>query len=141
MRRTLISLAAVATSLVALVVPGLAKADPGVSVAIGPTATLQSRVLLTVPVTVTCDPVGDFFSMSFVSVEQASGTKIASGSGFLPTVTCDSAPHTYGVSVLANTTGPPFHGGQAVVSASVSLFGSFGSEGGSAGPQTILVRG
>jgi hypothetical protein len=74
-------------------------------------------------------------------VEQASGTKIASGSGFLPALTCDSAPHTYAVSVLANASGPPFHGGQAVASASVSIFGSLGSEGGSAGPQAILVRG
>ena len=141
MRKSISSLAAIGATLVALAIPGLAKADPGVTVAIGSSATLQSRVLLTVPVTVTCDPVGDFFPMSFVSVEQASGTKIASGSGFLPTITCDSAPHTYGVSVLANSSGPPFHGGQAVASASVSIFGPFGSEGGSAGPQTIAVRG
>jgi hypothetical protein len=112
-----------------------------VTVTIGPTATLQSRVLLTVPVTVTCDPFGDFFSMSFVSVEQASGRQIAHGSSFIPTITCDSAPHTYPVSVLADASGPPFHGGQAIVSASVNLFGSLGSEGGSAGPQSVSVRG
>lgn len=141
MRRSLISFATVAATLVALVVPGLASADPGVTVGLGSGATLQSRVLLTVPVTVSCDPVGDFFSMSFVSVEQASGTQIASGSGFLPTLTCDGAPHSYAASVVANAAGPPFHGGQAVASASVSIFGSLGSEGGSAGPQAILVRG
>jgi hypothetical protein len=141
MRTSLISAAAVVASVVALVGPGLAKADPGVTVAIGSTATLQSRVLLTVPITVTCDPVGDFFTMSFISVEQASGSRIASGSGFISTLTCDSAPHTYPVNVLADTSGPPFHGGQAVASASVNIFGSLGSEGGSAGPQTVQVRG
>lgn len=141
MRKSSVYLAAVAASLVALVVPGLAQADPGVTVTIGSTATLQSRVLLTVPITVTCDPVGDFFSMSFVSVEQASGTRIASGSGFISTLTCDSAPHTYQVSVLAGASGPPFHGGSAIASASVSIFGSLGSEGGNAGPQAISVHG
>lgn len=141
MRTSLISVAAVVGTCVALVVPGLAKADPGVTVSIGSTATLESRVLLTVPITVTCDPVGDFFSMSFVSVEQASGTRIAHGSGFISTLTCDSTPHTYPVSVLADTSGPPFHGGPTVASAFVSIFGSLGSEGGSAGPQTVLARG
>lgn len=141
MRTSLISAAAVVASVVALVGPGLAKADPGVTVAIGSTATLESRVLLTVPITVTCDPVGDFFTMSFISVEQASGSRIASGSGFISTLTCDSASHTYAVNVLADTSGPPFHGGQAVASASVNIFGSLGSEGGSAGPQTVHVRG
>jgi hypothetical protein len=140
-QRALMLLAVAATTLIALIVPGLAHADPGVTVAIGPTATLQSRVLLTVPVTVTCEPIGDFFGMSFVSVEQASGRQIARGSGFIPTVTCDSAPHAYLVSVLADASGPPFHGGQAVVTAVVSLFGSLGSESGSAGPQSASVRG
>ena len=141
MRRSLTYLALLATSLVALLVPGLAQADPGVVVAIGPAATLQSRVLLGVPITVTCDPLGDFFVMSYVSIEQASGTRIAAGSGYVPTVVCDSAPHAYQVSVLADASGPPFHGGQAVAFASVNIFGSLGSEGGSAGPQAISIRG
>jgi len=141
MKRPFIYLAAVASSVVALMAPGTAQADPGVTVVIGATATLQARTLVTVPITVTCDPVGTFFSMSFVSIEQASGTAIASGSGFISTLTCDSTAHTYQVSVLGNTSGPPFHGGPAVARASVNIFGSLGGEGGSAGPQTISLRG
>jgi uncharacterized protein (DUF2141 family) len=140
-RRRLTRVAVLATALVALVAPAAAQADPGVTVVIGPKATLQSRVLLTVPITVACDPLGDYFVMSYVSVEQASGTQIARGSGDIATVTCDSAPHTYSVSVLADSAGPPFHGGQAVVFASVNIFGSLGGEGGSAGPQSVSVRG
>jgi hypothetical protein len=140
MRKFLITPVAVAASVVALVMPALAKADPGLTVALGSSATLEARVLVHVPITVTCDLGGDFFAMSFVSIQQASGTQIASGTGSLSTVTCDAAPHTYAVSVMANPSGPPFHGGQAVAFASVNIFGPFGGEGGSAGPQTILVR-
>jgi hypothetical protein len=141
MKRPFIYLAAVVSSVVALMAPGAAQADPGVTVVIGATATLQARTLVTVPITVTCDPVGTFFAMSFVSIEQASGTAIASGSGSISTLTCDSTAHTYQVSVRANTSGPPFHGGPAVAFASVNVFGSLGGEGGSAGPQTISLRG
>lgn len=140
--RNAAALAVVASTVVGLIIAGPAQANPGVTVAIGSSATLQSRVLLTLPVTVSCDPVGDFFAMSFVSVEQAAGRQIARGTGFnFPLPVCDSTPHTYPVSVLADASGPPFHGGQAVAFASVNIFGSLGSEGGSAGLQAISVRG
>jgi hypothetical protein len=141
-RRRAAVLAAILGAAMTLILAGTAQADPGVTVAIGSSATLQSRVLLTLPITVSCDPVGDFFTMSFVSVEQAAGTQIARGTGFnFPQPICDSTSRTYPVSVLADPSGPPFHGGQAVAFASVNIFGSLGSEGGSAGPQTISVRG
>jgi hypothetical protein len=90
--------------------------------------TLSDRVSVTEPVTVACspfDPSLTLFSEGIsVSLEQASGRSIARGSGFvsgfLPTLpfACDGTPTTIPVTVLADTSGPPFHGGQAVFSVS-----------------------
>ena len=91
---------------------------------------LSGRVAITEPLTVSCspfDPSLTLFSEGVnVSVEQASGRSIAHGSGFagsfLPTLmfACDGSQNTVPVTVLADTGGPPFHGGTAVISASAS---------------------
>lgn len=91
---------------------------------------LSGRVAIIEPVTVSClplDPSLTLFEQSVnVSVEQGSGRSIARGSGsvggFLPTLlfACDGNQKTVPVTVLADTAGPPFHGGTAVVSASAS---------------------
>lgn len=90
------------------------------------TPDLSSRILVNVPVTVTCSPFDPslvFFSANVnVRVEQAAGQKIAFGQGgvggFLPVLpfACDGTPYTVTVPVLANTAGAPFHGGAAVFS-------------------------
>jgi hypothetical protein len=92
---------------------------------------LIAKVAITVPVTVTCDPVSTglvVFSQSVsVLVEQASGRDIARGTASLfaslPQALlfpCNGAPTTLSVSVLADPTGPPFHGGRAVARVTAS---------------------
>jgi hypothetical protein len=91
---------------------------------------LTSRVAITEPVTVTCSPFDQ--SLTLVSesinlqVEQAAGRAIAHGSasrfGFLPTLLfpCDGSQNTVPITISADPAGPPFHGGQAVFTASAS---------------------
>jgi len=95
------------------------------------TPDLSARVLITVPVTVTCQPFDSSLTMFLasvsVSVEQAAGTGIARGTGTtsggsstpLP-FTCNGTPQTVSVPVQADPAGRPFHGGQAVFRASAS---------------------
>jgi hypothetical protein len=93
---------------------------------------LSGRIAISVPIVVSCspfDPALTHFSGGVtVSVQQAAGRQIASGSGSvfgssvtssLP-FTCDGTEQTVPVTVLANTSGPPFHGGRAVLSASAN---------------------
>jgi hypothetical protein len=91
---------------------------------------LSARVAVNVPVTVSCDPFDPSLTLvdggAFLTVEQASGRSIARGSnfsgGFVPNVpfVCDSAPHTFTATVVADSGGPPFHGGPAIISGSAS---------------------
>jgi hypothetical protein len=126
MLRRVLCLAVVATAALA----STAAADSAMTMRLG-TPDRQAGVLIVVPVIVSCspfDPSLTLFSESVsVSVEQASGKAIAFGSVFtsrsLPQpllFPCDDAEHTVVVNVLANTAGPPFHGGHAVFSASAS---------------------
>jgi hypothetical protein len=84
---------------------------------------LTARVLVTLPVTVTCSPFDStlvlFQSQLTVSVEQAAGQRIARGFGgvFNAVPACDGTPYTIVVRILADPSGPPFHGGHAVFSA------------------------
>jgi hypothetical protein len=98
--------------------------------------------------------------MASVSVEQASGKSIAHGSGSifgslnsaLP-FPCDGAAHTVSVNVLADPSGPPFHGGPAVFSAfahaqagtpcypgSTNCFFIVADEGGNVGPTSLTMH-
>lgn len=90
---------------------------------------LSARLLVTVPVTVSCspfDPSLTLFSENVgATVEQASGRSIAHGSAsqlvFQPEpmlFVCDGTNTTIPVQVSADTTGVPFHAGKAIVSAS-----------------------
>lgn len=93
------------------------------------TPSLTSRVAITEPVTVTCspfDPSLTLFSENItVQVQQAAGRAIARASGgqfgFLPNLLfpCDGTPTTIPVTMSADPTGPPFHGGPAVFTVSV----------------------
>jgi hypothetical protein len=114
---------------VVAVATSLAAASPAdaMTLEIG-TPTLSARVMLTVPVTVVCEPFDP--SLSFrqafvsVSVKQAVNKRIAFGTGQYvsnapdATPPCDGAPHVVNVVVLADTAGPPFKRGEAVVTAS-----------------------
>lgn len=105
-----------------------ANAGSGMTVSFGSPSLSPSRVAITVPVNVSCapfDPTLLLSSFVSVSVEQASGTGIAHGFGslgasFVPgfplPFPCDGASHTVSVTVLADTSGRPFHGGPATVS-------------------------
>jgi hypothetical protein len=90
---------------------------------------LSNRILINVPVTVSCSPFNNpsltvFSEFVIVNVEQAAGKEIAQGTGdamgLLPTLLfpCDGSSNTIAVSVIANAaTGVPFHGGPAILSA------------------------
>jgi hypothetical protein len=93
-------------------------------------ASLSGRVAVTAPVTVSCtpfDPSLILLNESInVSVEQASGRSIAHGTAVSGTFgspllfPCDGSQTTVPVTISADTSGPPFHGGTAVINASAS---------------------
>ncbi|HET6600324.1 MAG TPA: hypothetical protein VFG57_00060 [Gaiella sp.] len=86
---------------------------------------LVGKVALDVPITVTCDPpsfgLEMFFQTVSVVVEQAAGKQIARGSAAIANsypqllFPCNGTAVALSVPVLADATGPPFHGGKAVV--------------------------
>jgi hypothetical protein len=81
---------------------------------------LTSRVAITEPVTVTCSP----FDQSLTLVSESINLQVehASRFGFLPTLLfpCDGSQNTVPITISADPAGPPFHGGQAVFTASAS---------------------
>jgi hypothetical protein len=112
--------------------PTVASAS-GVSASAG-TGTLTGRVALTIPVTVTCTPFWDPNTQQLVdesiilNVEQASGRDIARANGFVRSdftgpqlFRCDGSSATIPLSMLADPTGPPFHGGFVVVSGVIGV--------------------
>jgi hypothetical protein len=111
---------------IAIVTLALAGAAQAMTLDVG-SPNLTARVFVTVPVTVTCDPVSaglTVFSQSVtVRVEQAAGRGIARGTGGLgssyPSLLfpCDGSAQTLAVTVLADPAGPPFHGGPAILTA------------------------
>jgi hypothetical protein len=115
-------LVAAAAAVIAGSVAAAASADMQMTVG---RPTLGGKVLITVPLTITCSPfdpsLTPISSGAFVSVEQASGRSIAQGFGSvggsmgLPQLAynCDGSPQNVPVLVQANPTGPPFHGGPA----------------------------
>lgn len=109
-----------------------ASAGTGMSLSIGKPA-VQSRLLVTVPVTVVCAPLTDMTLVDSVSVtiEQASGRTISSGFGTVtggpfsmqqsnpPFLSCDGVtPNSVAVSVLPSQGSGPFHGGPAILTVS-----------------------
>jgi hypothetical protein len=131
----------------AFVVATTSAAFAGATLTIG-TPKLLDRVIVNVPLAVTCDvgnPSSVFFP-PFVTIEQAAGKQIATGTGTasvpsLPfTVNCDGITViSFVVPVLAAASGPPFHGGPAVITASFSVSGPGGSESASVGPVSVRL--
>jgi hypothetical protein len=104
---------------------------PPMTLEVPRTAVLTARLLVTLPVQVTCAPSGDAaVTDSFVSVQlqQAIPRRgpIALGSGWANQVVCDGLPHTHVLPVVATWQGPPFRRGQALVVANgPACFGGF----------------
>jgi len=101
-----------------------AVASAGMRMTVG-SPTLSGKVLITVPLTITCSPFDPSLTLissgAFVSVEQADGQAIAHGFGSVGgsmgasqiAYSCDNTPQSVPVLVQANSSGPPFHGGPA----------------------------
>ncbi len=114
MFRKLIALSAIAVATLMIGV-GPASASASVAMGIGSTATLTDRVLVSVPVDVTCSPDAGQQEANFVAIEQATAKGIAHGDGAVVGVVCDDTSHHYSVAILADTSGPAFKKGKAVV--------------------------
>lgn len=122
------------------------------TVSVGPSADLIGKVSAQVPVTATCGPLDPTLPFSFsasVTLTQARAKEIATGIASVGTglttstpvsVVCDGTPQTFTVTVNANTSGPPFKNGQAVVQAFAFTFISPTFEQATTGPQTIRLR-
>ena len=131
MRKSLFRLVAVASFAAAAAVPVTASAagggfpGTGITVTIASPITLQDRLLVNVPVTITCtQPLANGFGFGQItaSVQQASGKTVATGFGFLSIDQCPTTPTTYVVQVLTQSSTQssapvPFHGGPAIASA------------------------
>jgi len=98
-----------------------------ITVKVGATATLQARLLVTVPLTITCTlPVGSTVNsdLARLNVQEAVSRSITAGSGSPNpdgSFACDGATYAYMVQVQSSTV--PWHGGQAVVNAGVGACG------------------
>jgi hypothetical protein len=137
-----------------------AQADSNLTATVG-TATLNAHLLINVPVTVVCSPLGGSFVVAdlvTVSIQQASGKSVSSGSGQVEggsffnqpaLLTCDgSTNNVVTVPILPDTGSGPFHQGKAIVTVNVSHatddcpFGGCGG-GGSAsavmGPEVLKI--
>ena len=103
----------------------------GMTITIGSPITLQNKLLISVPVTVTCvapisiDPTLVPPGGVGVEVEQASHNSVALGAGNVELDSCSPTPQTFIVQVTPalgpTTTVVSFHGGQAIVSANGSI--------------------
>ena len=147
MYKSLRFMAAVSTTACVLSTAAASTASAAMTASLG-APSLSARVAVNVPVTVSCDPFDPSLTLveggAFLTVEQASGSSIAHGSnfsgGFVPDVpfVCDSAPHKFTATVVADTSGPPFHGGSAIISGSASA--GAGIDFGGGGFQTIASQ-
>ena len=131
--------AAIPTTAAAVGGPGV-----GLTVTSGSPITLTNRLLVTVPVTVTCTPplanpvqFGDVF----VTIEQASGKSVSHGSGSANLTSC--GPQTIDIQVtpdLFSTPRGPFRGGRAIAIASATACDTqFTCVGGSSGAVSVRL--
>ncbi len=111
---------------------GSAQADNNLTATVG-SATLTARILVDVPVKVVCAPLGGSYVVAdtvSVSIQEASGKTVSSGSGQVaggsfygdpPLFTCDgSTTNVVTVPILPGTGSGPFHKGKAIVTVNVS---------------------
>jgi len=64
------------------------------TITVGPTGTVTNRILVSVSVTIVCDPLPDtpFFSGASVTVQQANGKQVSTGTGGASTFSGPNAP-------------------------------------------------
>ena len=64
------------------------------TITVGPTGTVTNRILVSVSVTIVCDPLPDmpFFSGASVTVHQANGKQVSTGTGGASTFSGPNAP-------------------------------------------------
>ena len=95
--RRIITIAAVVATLM-LITSTVAYAQASIS--LGGDAVITSSKVLSVPITATCDPVGQETTFILVTVTQPrGGGAFVEGEGSVEPVICDSTPHTYIVTV------------------------------------------
>jgi hypothetical protein len=133
------------SALVALTPLG-AQAQGEVTITVGARGELLLRgVAATVPVEITCGPmeVDPRFTDTSAELQQAVRHRIAHGFGFFPEqpIVCDGTPHPNTFTVEADTSGPPFRKGDAVVEVVVQVGNEeFCCPSGSSGFQIIKLN-
>ncbi len=154
MRVNFLVVCAMATTFALL--PATVGAAGTVTVSVPDALSLDNRVVVTVPVTVVCDPLPDTPVSSSVSVSltQAVGQEIAHASGQVSSfgssfLVCDGVTANV-VRVQVQASNIPFHGGPAVISAFASYstgilfapccFSTTNSETGSTGLVAVRLQ-
>jgi len=137
-----------------------ASASTPMSVSVGRPITVTNKLLISVPLTVVCDPLPNIPFQDLVSVQvtQARGKSVRHAQGFFtgasqPYLTCDG-PTQNQLTVLAmpDPTSGPFGPGPAILTASAvhqtaescgfpGCFTNFQSESGSTGPIPVSLHG
>jgi hypothetical protein len=122
----LLRLAAIPAAIVVAMLPAAASAD-SMTLTLPGSAALSARINVMITLTIHCPapPAGSvtLADGASVTVEQAAGTGVASGSLFIldpaPNLPfpCDGSTVQRTFSILASPSGAPFHGGPAIVSA------------------------
>jgi len=98
------------------------------TITVGPKGQLTSRILISMPVTIVCDPLTGNAAVSNVTVnlQQANGKQVSSAQGTAdtfsgaaaPFLTCDGVTqNTVVVQLTPNPGSGPFHGGGAIATA------------------------
>ena len=119
--------AATLTAVAAVPVTALADATTTMTIVVGDPITLQNKLLVTVPITITCPaPLAAGFMPGFVNVtvEQASGKSVSHGSGGVSLVACDTTPQSFLVQVTPDVlpvASSPFHKGSAILMANSEI--------------------
>lgn len=130
MLRILVRFAVVAAFTVTAALPVAASADAGtnITIVIGRPITLQNKLLVTVPVTMTCPaPLTAGFQPGglTVNIEQSTGrTTFSHGSGGVSFPSCSTTPQTFSITVTPDISPVPsgsFHRGGAILSASAFI--------------------
>ena len=140
--RRIITIAAVVATLM-LVTSTVAYAQASIS--LGGDAVITSSKVLSVPITATCDPVGQETTFILVTVTQPrGGGAFVEGEGSVEPVICDSTPHTYIVSVpRTGPDGGAWRPGEAsltaIISDCVTENGSFNCTTQAFIPQTTIT--
>jgi hypothetical protein len=116
--KRIVLLVAMLAMMAFLAAPALAQA----SISLGGAAVITSSKVLSVPITATCDPVGQETTFILVTVTQPrGGGAFVEGEGSVERVTCDSTPHTYIVTVpRTGPDGGAWRPGKASLSAIIS---------------------